>query len=373
MTLLLAFLAGCTGSLELPGGNAEPWRTPRGDCTAWAYANSPEGTPEILWQTKVKSYLLAPPVAGGGAIFQGTPVKRIFSYDAETGERTGNLWVDVPVEDGLAYDDGLLVITGRSIYNRLRVYDLKAHDFRWSRKSDRAAAAPIICEGAVYYSTYRGSVFKLNSESGEVIWRTPLSGAIVEHQPTFRDSLLYVADKNARLFALEADSGDVRWEYELPSSPSGPALVIPDHVIIPTEEGLIPVLRLDGTTRVQIEAPGKISGGLACIGPTIYGTTTEGDVFAGDLGFGGTLWQTRIGKPILAPPVVWGQRVVAVTAEGGIYFLNFSDGEITDSLDLATPVSSSPIVYDGKLYIAAEEGILFALTADNAMEIQNDK
>jgi len=374
--ILVVLFFGCAGTLRLPENStvAESWSTPRGDCSNWASARSAGGDLVELWRADLKVPILATPVAGDGAIFVGTPIKRVFAFDAICGTKLGKIWVDIPIEDGLAYEDSFLVMTGRSIYNKLRCFDLRTGSFLWDKKSERAAAAPIVCGERVFYSTSSGALFALNLKTGEKIWRQKLREAVIEHEPGFRDSLLFVADKNGKLYCFDADSGAIMWELELPEAPIGPPVVIPDHVIAPTHSGRIPVITFDGRIRIEIEAPGEMIAPVVCSGPTIFGVTCKGIAFAGDLGSGGILWQTAVGEPVIVPPVLWGLEIVTITASGKMILLHYGTGEILDELDLDTPISASPIVYDSKLYVVTEGGELIAIgRAETEMEIQHEQ
>jgi len=377
--LPIIFVLGCAGSLHLPEGTTVsdediPWSTTRGDCAQWAFGYcKSNGEPEILWKANLKTPILAPPAAGDGAIFVGTPTKRVFAFDALTGERIGKLWVNVPVEDGLSYSDGLLAITGRSIYNSLQLYDLDKNSSVWNKKSDRAAAAPIICGETIYYATAKGAIFAMNL-SGNKLWRTALTDATIKHEPAFRDSLLFIADSNKKLYCLAADSGKIMWKITLPSAPVGPPIVLPDHVIIPTSSGRIPIARLDGNIRLIIEGSGELNTPIACAGPTIYGVTPFGVVFAGDIGEGGLYWETNLDEPVIVPPTIWGTELVVITASNRLALLDLADGRIVHEIDIGEPVSAAPIVYISNLYIGTETGELIAVgRKSETQEIQNDR
>ncbi len=362
--ILASIFTGCAGRFSMPAieeSDNEAWSVVRGGCAGWAYAGRSTGRAEIIWRSDAKTPLLAPPVAGDGAIFVGTPTRRVLAFDAKTGERIGRMWADVQIEDGLSFCDGLLAITGRGEFNRLRIFNTRDGKFLWDRDADRAGAAPIICGERLFFSTMKGAVFGIDAKTGEKLWRRGFDKAVIRHELAFRDSLLYIADSNGRLFVITADSGIVRWNLDLPSGPVGQPIVIPDHVIVPTASGKIPVITLDGSTRTTIEAPGELLCGLACSGPTVYGVTSMGIVFAGDLGDGGLLWQTNIGEPVLAAPVLWGKQVVVITAEGELNLIFYSDGAIEHTIDLATPVSAPPIIYGANLYIVTEMGEIIAI------------
>ena len=176
-----------------------------------------------------------------------------------------------------------------------------------------------------------------------------------------RDHRALIADQNGRLYCIDADSGAIIWELEVPPSASGPPVVIPDHVILPVHSGRILVITLDGKVRVEIDAPGELISPIACIGPTIFGVTRRGIAFASDLGDGGILWQTSIDEPSLVGPVIWGTEIVIIGVSGMTSLLHYGTGEIMSQVNISAPVSANPIIYDSKLFIATEEGELIAI------------
>jgi len=327
---------------------------------------------EILWKKELKIPFLCPPVAGDGAIYLGSSIKRVYELDAYTGEKLGKLWVDVPVEDGLAFYDNHLAITGRSVFNRMKVYDIANGQFVWDMKSDRIAASPIACEKKVFVSTDKGSVYALDIYSGDKIWNTRLKNAVIEHELAFRDSLVFVVDQNGRLFCMESDSGKIRWELDLPERPVGPPVVIPDHVFVPTYNGIMPIITLSGEKRVTVESPGELIAPVVCSGPSVYGVTRYGIVFAGDLGAGGIMWQVDLDSPVIAPPVLWGYELVVIDHAGKISLVRAYDGEIMDEMNLSEPVTTGPIIYDRILYVVTESGTVYAIDREqNRMENEN--
>ena len=349
------------------------WGTVRGDCGNWAFFDGESGEPYIIWRSKVKASVIAPPVAGKGAIFIGTPIRRLFVFDAETGDRLSKLWVDISVEDGMALDDNLIALSGRSFYNKLSIYDIDKGDLVWSKSSDRSSTPPLICDSQLFFATSEGVVFRIDPKSGEKIWRIELKDAVIEQEMAYRDSILYLPDQNGSLFAISADSGKIKWKLPLPTSPSGAVVVIPDHIIVPTVSGEIPVIKLDGSIRVSIDAPGELVTSLACSGPTVYGATRFGIVFAGDLGGGGILWQTNLDIPLITPPVLWGRELVIVTTDNRLLFLSFADGEILHELKIDSHLGTPPIIYNGNLYLGTLDGELIAIgKKTQSMERENE-
>lgn len=365
--ILPLFFMGCAGVIRVPEPDVQtaPWPVPRGDCMNWASAGRDEGELTELWRINLKVPIIGTPVAGDGAVFIGTGTRRVFAVNANTGKRIGRMWTDVAVEDGMAYSDGRLVIGGRSIYNKLRCYDVFRSEFLWTKKSDRAASAPIVCGGRVFYSTAKGALFALDLETGEKIWRKELKDAVIEHEPAFRDSLVFVVDQNGKLYCIDSDSGDEIWSLKVPPSASGPPVVIPDHVILPTYSGRILVITLDGKVRVEIESPGELIAPISCGGPTVFGVTRRGVAFAGDLGEGGVLWQTNIEEPSLSGTVIWGTDIVTIGVSGRISLIHYGSGEITSQIETKAFITAGPIIYDSKLFVATSEGELIAIGRKN--------
>ena len=78
----------------------------------------------------------------------------------------------------------------------------------------------------VYFPDWGGRLWKLDAESGEVIWSRFISeyngiaGSISRTSPAYAHGLLFVGDLNGNMMAVDAQTGDLRWITELDPNPN---------------------------------------------------------------------------------------------------------------------------------------------------------
>ena len=78
---------------------------------------------------------------------------------------------------------------------------------------------------------------------------------------------------------------------------------------------------------------------------------TNGHLYARDALTGDALWQFKAGGPIMASPVIVGQRVYFGALDGVLYALDRAHGAVLWKLGLDVPIYASPVFGSGHLYI----------------------
>lgn len=151
--------------------------------------------------------------------------------------------------------------------------------------------------GLLLVATYAGEVMALSKDSGNELWRTPVSGEIVS-APRTNGTVVAAQTINGKLFVLDAKTGAQIWFYENPP----------------------PLLTLRGT-------PSPIVTDTA-----IYAGFSNGRVMAFNPGNGLILWEQRIALP-----------------------------KGRSELERMVDIHSDPLVRDGVIYVGAYQGRISAL------------
>jgi polyvinyl alcohol dehydrogenase (cytochrome) len=183
------------------------------------------------------------------------------------------------------------------------------------------SATPAVVAGrgsdadAVYVPDWGGRLWKVNANTGAVIWvrqiseYTGIANAISRTTPVVADGLVYVGDLNGNIIALEADTGDVHWITEVDSHPA---------TIITAS----PVL-LDGRLYVVTSSNESRQPPNCC--------TFRGSLSALDAETGAFVWKTYVlpanngvpgayaGGAFVNPPAIDDKNGVIVAAAGQLY------------------------------------------------------
>jgi outer membrane protein assembly factor BamB len=238
--------------------------------------------------------------------------------------------------------------------------------------------------GRLFVTTAMGELVALDPTTGAIAWRqrfdAPASGA-----PTVAGNTVFVVAADSSAWAIDADTGRVRWQ--LAGTPSalglmggaGPAMTN-NLVILPYPSNeIVGATRDSGTrtwaTRVAGSRPGQahagirdISGDPVVVGNTIYAANPSGRMAAIDAETGATIWTAREG----AYSPVWpaGGSLFLVSDIGELVRLNASDGSRIWGVNLPYYTRDrerrraevfahyGPILAGGRLIVASNDGML---------------
>jgi len=91
-----------------------------------------------------------------------------------------------------------------------------------------ASATPAVADGAVYFGDFGGTLWKLNADTGEVIWShlvadyTGITGDLARTSPSLFKDILVVGDLKApKLLGIDAKTGALRWITDVHPDPKG--------------------------------------------------------------------------------------------------------------------------------------------------------
>ncbi len=235
----------------------------------------------------------------------------------------------------------------------------------------------------IYATTPYGEVVALDAGTGAVIWRQRLGSVL--GAPTVSGGLLYVVGRNSEAWALEADSGRLRWVVPSSDAPSvlvgGAAPAVSDgRVIFPFPSGeLIAAFPNTGVTLWNsFLAGGRLGTAYAglnditadpvVVGGTIYAGNQSGRVVAMNARTGTRIWAAREGA--YSPVVVAGGAVFFVSDRNELIRLDASDGSRVWGTELplyqanrarrreAVFTHYGPVLAGGRLVVASGDGLV---------------
>src|SRR6476661_9074784 len=90
------------------------------------------------------------------------------------------------------------------------------------------SATPAVVDGAVYFGDFGGTLWKLDAETGRVIWShlvadyTGIAGDLARTSPTLFKDILVVGDLKApKLLGIDTKTGELRWMTDVHPDPKG--------------------------------------------------------------------------------------------------------------------------------------------------------
>jgi outer membrane protein assembly factor BamB len=212
-------------------------------------------------------------------------------------------------------------------------------------------------------------VLRAYEVDGSVAWETPTpAGGVIRASPAvFEGRTVVVGTTAGRLFGVDAESGRVDWTRRVFGPVSRTvALDDLDSAVYAAAAGELYALDLDtgrGRWRTDLDA-GPLTVPVVADGSVFVGTGQAG-VFALDHGTGSVEWQADAGSEVdTFAGVAVGRNRVFAAADGDLIALHPDTGDRLWRRRLWSSTNGSPLITDGDVYVATEEGIRAFDTAD---------
>lgn len=163
----------------------------------------------------------------------------LHAIDLASGE---NLWVTEGVErcDGSPSVKGDAIIYG-SCASALHVFNANdgalVKEIAFDEESQVAGGASIVGDSA-YVGTHSGRLFRAGLNAGEVLWYNEDSYDEIFETPAVTEDYVVFSSYDGSIYALEPDSGELIWKHETDGIPTSPVIAA-DRIVITTDGVLL--------------------------------------------------------------------------------------------------------------------------------------
>lgn len=165
-------------------------------------------------------------------------------------------------------------------------------------------------------------------------------------QPTFSDGVMYLADVNGQVSAVNPENGRRLWRTQLR-----------------TDAGRS-FLGFNWGNQLEIGGAVGVGGDLVLVG------TLDGHVIALNKDSGEEKWRAPVSTEVVSAPQSNGQVVIAVAIDGRVFALDPATGARRWSYDHAAPLLSirsnaAPLFVGNNVYVAFDNGQLLSFSAND--------
>lgn len=194
---------------------------------------------------------------------------------------------------------------------------------------------------AVYFPDWGGQLWKVDAESGDVVWSRAISeyngiaGSISRSSPVLSHGNVYVADLNGSLMAIDAATGSLRWITLLDTHPA--VIVTTSPIVLGNRLYVATSSMEQAYARRQTPDPQgapdlaslTVANGVVYAGSMAH---TGNQMYALDAATGSILWRFAAGGSVVAGPAVsrgmvfWGSGYARTGGVGNDKFYAFRVG-----------------------------------------------
>ena len=214
-----------------------------------------------------------------------------------------------------------------------------------------------------YVPTFRGMLFALDTDTGYVRWVRDAGAGIVGGVAVDGDRL-YLGTKANRLYALDAATGTRQWEFRTKGEVWATPTIDGDVLYVTSLDGSL--YALDKTGK-QLWAFHSASSGIAAravvAGDAVYVGAFDNKLYSVKKTDGTMNWSLKADNWFWAAPVVQDGVLYAGSLDGNVYAVDAETGakKWDRPFDLQSAVRSGPVIAGDGLFVAAKSGRIYKL------------
>lgn len=326
------------------------------------------GDPE--WEFATRGFVETAPAVHDGLVYTADSEGVVYAVSTDGEERWRHTTEQNLHSRALAIADGTVYVgtagdmppvvsgeTDKSKAGKVVALDADSGEGEWTFEGPEDwFSGPAVGDGRVYVGNHDGTVFALDGDTGEEVWSWVPAIEDVDHAsvlrpPTYAEAggaessggTVFVGIHGGGVAALDAGTGDVRWQRTLPDPNVKCSPAVTDERVYVTSHGSRGVLLEESTETATPTEP-----------------WTTGYLSALDRADGSTDWVHETDHDFRSSPAVVGDRVYLGGGEG-VLAVTREDGSEVWRVSFDGFVASSPAVAGGRAYIGSADGHLYCI------------
>jgi outer membrane protein assembly factor BamB len=138
-----------------------------------------------------------------------------------------------------------------------------------------------------------------------------------------RSGLLYFCTVDGFVRCVDGPKKQVAWEFKMEDGPAGPLCLGRENIYIPSENGVIYCLSLQGRLLWKSDTRERILTPVAEGGGRVFFGTDKGRLWSLDLN-GNQGWRYEAGSPVGGGPIFLGTQVICGSDDGRVHFVSLN-------------------------------------------------
>ena len=364
---VMEFAAGIESCSPMPAGMMVP---PNGD--------HPTLSPtSIRWQFSVAGWAANAPFVSDGTVYVGSDDANMYALDATNGGPQWSFQTGDVVRSPATASNGVVYVGSND--NNLYALDAATGGLLWQHDTGSPVNyAPLLGGDVVYVPTISEggrNIHALDASSGAPLWVASQyypfdSGFESGIGAALADDVLLMISDSRELHALDAQTGELNWSFRGDVGTDTPPVVIGDVVYV-TAVNIAYALNVQTGEEIWKYGTDRFParGFAPVIDNGAYFFAPDDHTYALDTTTGVPIWTYQLDSMASTAPVVMDGLVYVASENGGFYALDRQTGEVRWSLEASMNTLQSPAVADGILYLESSDGYLLALDAQTGDEL----
>jgi eukaryotic-like serine/threonine-protein kinase len=344
---------------------------------------------KTLWKIHPGKFgATTPPIVAHGQVYFGTGDKTLFAVDARTGRVSWQLALPLSTLTPIT-------IAGSRLYascydGKVYAIDVNTKNILWNYAVENAKngrpgygsgmilSATVVANDIVYFSDNNGRLYAVDANTGSLKWKFETQFSYIIPTVAVKDNVVYVTNNEGYLHALDAQTGTEKWRYSLGARQTITSPVISgNRAYFVTKDGYLHAVDIASGQPVwayqykqdSCQSIGVFPQSVGVYGDQIYLSGTCDSVLE-VVGFGGQLLHTFTAGEWVESPASFASGLLFLgsyaRAQGNAGFLYAVDPQTLQlvwkySPDAQVGIVTPPVIADGIIYFRAEDGTIYAV------------
>ncbi|MFH0904420.1 MAG: PQQ-binding-like beta-propeller repeat protein [Methanobacteriota archaeon] len=229
-------------------------------------------------------------------------------------------------------------------------------------------SAPIVDRGTLFVGSDDNNLYAIEAGTGKLKWQYSALGKV--YTPAAKDGLVFAASFDNYIYALDSN-GDLRWKASTGSSMASPPVAYNNILYGGSDKDIYAIYIINGSIKWKYATGGSIESTPAISQGIVYAGSNDNKVYALDAGNKNLRWSYPTGGSISSSPSVINGIVYVGSKDNNIYAIDSIDGKLKWSKKTNDWVRSSPAVFGNKVFVGSNDNNVYALNTDNGDVIWN--
>ncbi len=297
----------------------------------------------------------------------GNTIYYLRSYATNSvGTAYGNELIFRTLEPGTVYIGG---DNDNSFYK----LDALTGQLKWKYTSTNGFSYSGACviNNKIYVGGKDGFLYCLDNQTGTLLWRFQAGNIGIESDPVYDNGIIYFGSNDDYLYAIDANTGVMKWRFLTGGNVSSSPAISNGVVYVGSSDSKVYAVNASTGLMVWSYQTGDLinQSGPSLSNGILYIGSRDGYCYALAMNDGSLKWKYKgtgsfeFSSPTVVNNVVYiaGSELITNLNVGGVYALNAVTGQLLWQQFQAIPFNSSPVVSDGKLFLASSSGYVYAM------------
>lgn len=393
--LLIIFCSGCAGNnssvsdnnVEMKEAGEEKIDGEAGTAEEKAAKEPIAGEPRELWKYETQGRITSSPLFYENVIYFGSDDGKLYAVSAQGGEMKWSFDAGSEIRSSPMITSSETVVF-QSHDGIVYALDAKDGNVSWIFKSgavqgqsemdqwDYYDASASVDGDSIYIGSANGILYALQADSGALLWQFK-AGAPIKATAAHDEERVYAGDWNGKLYAVNKKDGKLSWEYQTKPNMHHKAIQSTPWV----HDGVVYLggrnfsfYALDaakGTVLWEQPEPAWVASPVYADGKLLAGNSNGTFMEAVEPDTGSMLWKFMLDSNVLAAPAVAdglvyfgsGYAYETSSREEFLYAIELDTGALRWKIPI-DKMQTTPVVQGDMIYYTGFDKALHAVRAD---------